>query len=296
MESQRTSLKGDDLLKLYFSKIIISMVIEKTDLENSINYSKEAFDILQYEILPNKLEKTSAVTILAYTAWRKPFGKFKTLKAMFNYHADYFFNSLKKKHRSLTKAADDFIELSCNGSNTPYFKEDKKPLLNGKKEFIIAIAEALAKRKYNKLLDDLLEYLFNNYQSSLLSIIVGHSAVLQHLNTVKWRPTILYSSVYGIRKERIRVVNASKYFISSIKVSAKYLHKAGTVTNFTKTFNLAAYESTTLPVKIFKRGIKGRNIKKRDVSIDFKYKSLISNCEIRKLNSAEMKKLKASKG
>jgi len=291
--SQSTYLSSNDLLKLYFSKIILSMVLEPLDIEKSISYSKESFDILENIKFEDNLDEKPVATILSYTGWNNWFSEIKTYEELFEYHTENLFQTLMKKHaQSLSKVADEFIELTCDGSNSPYFKGNGKPIYV-KKEFFIEIAESLAKRKYDKLLDDLLEYIFTKYTSvSTIDSIVKYSALMQHLRREKWRPIILYSVNFGVLGDKINVLNASKYSISNIDVSAKFQHKTGSIMLFNDRIKqLAAMESTPLSVQNLNSGIGGLKIKRYNVNIDFKYKDIISNYKIKGSNNTEMAEL-----
>ena len=296
IETQTVPLSNDDSLKLYFSKNIISKVLEPSDLDKSINYSKESFDILNNIKFENNLDKKPVSTILSYTAWGDWFSEIKTYEVLFDNHTVYFFWSLMKKHNQLlSKAADEFIELTCDGSNSPYFKEDGRPIYVNK-DFLIEIAESLAKRKYEKLLDDLLEYIFTQYPGkSTLDNIANQSVLMKFLSREKWKPKILYSVNLGVVGDYIRVLNTSKYTISNIDVSARFYKKDGSTISLNsidsskgKIGLLAAMESTTLFADKLNSGFMGHNIKQCKVNIDFKYRSRFSNYEIRESNNTNL--------
>jgi actin-like ATPase involved in cell morphogenesis len=292
-EFQSTSPNSDDLIKLYFSKIILSKVSRSLDLEESINYSKESLDILKNLKFENNLDEKPINKILSYTAWYDWFNKIKTYEELLEHHYDYILQSLMTKPgQPLSKLADEFIDLTCDGSNSPYFKEDGKPIYV-RKDFLIEIAESLAKRKYYKSLDDLLEYIFTQYpEKSTLDNIVNHSALMKYLCREKWKPRIFYSVNLGAWSDEIKVFNASKYSILNVDISATFHYKTGPKISYNKKIDqLSAMESTQISLTNLNSGIKGSKIKNYNVSINFQYRSQFPNFEIKSSKNKEMAEL-----
>lgn len=296
IEFQSTSLRSDDLIKLYFSKIILSKILGPLDIEQSIKYSKESLDILKNIKFEDNLNEKPISRILSYSAWYDLFNKIETYEELFEYHIDCIFKSLMEKHhQSLSKVADEFIELTCDGSNSPYFKEDGKPIYMSK-DFLIEIAESLAKKRYDKLLDDLLEYIFTQYPGkSTLDNIVNQPELMKFLSSEKWKPKILYSVNFGVVGDYIRVLNASKYTISNIKVSARFIRNDGSTVSLSSTISyngeikqIAAMDSKELPIDGLRSGIMGHNIRQYNVKIDFKYRSQFSKYEIKASNNMNL--------